>query len=144
MTLHIVAFTSERVTDALRLRHGQSRRGFTTVYAIALMTGIVAFCSLGADYGRVQLAKSELRPPVVGITGITLGAGAAFASYDSNVGLPGGANVGNAAALGSNSSITLGSTSSVRGDINLGPAGVTSIGSGFFTTGTTNRMTYTL
>lgn len=255
MRLHIVSFPSNKgERDALRRLRRQRRPAFTTVYAIALMTAIVAFCSLGADYGRVQVAKGELRravdaasraaslalrqgkttaqaqadaiataadnkvdgnvlaltagdvvigkwtgstflpggvpnnavriavrltqaqgkaipltfgrligmsscevsadtiaifapgngPPVVGVLGITLGAGAAFASYDSNIGLPGGANVGNATALGSNSSIALGSSSSVRGDINLGPAGVTSIGSGFFTTGTTNRMTYSL
>lgn len=228
--------------------------GFTTVYAISVMTVIIAFCSLGADYGRVQLAKAELRravdaaaraaslamrqgkttaqaqadaiataaentvdgialtlttsdvvigkwtgtafmsgatpsnavrisvrltaaqgkaipltfarligidscevsadtvsvyapgagPPIVGTQGITLSTGAAFASYDSNVGPPGGANVGNGVGLGSNSTITLGSSSSVRGDINLGPSGATSIGSGFFTTGTTNRLTYAL
>jgi hypothetical protein len=228
--------------------------GFTTVYALSIMTAIIALCSLGADYGRVQVAKGELRravdaaaraasqamrqgktdaqaqadaiataaqnsvdvsalalttsdvvigkwtgttflagatpsnavrvsvrltaasgkaiplmfarligmssceisadtisvyapgagPPIVGIQGITLSSSAAFASYDSNVGPPSPANMGNAAGLGSNSSITLGSSSSVRGDINLGPAGSTSIGSGFFTTGTTNRMTYAL
>src|SRR5688572_25299798 len=39
-------------------------RGFTTIYTLVILVALVAVCSLGADYGRVQLAKLELRRAV--------------------------------------------------------------------------------
>src|SRR5882724_760827 len=35
-------------------------RGMTLVYAIILMTMLSGFVSLGVDYGRVQLAKTQM------------------------------------------------------------------------------------
>jgi Flp pilus assembly protein TadG len=45
-----------RVSDAL-----SRRRGVALVYVIATMTVMLAFCSLAVDFGRVQVAKTELR-----------------------------------------------------------------------------------
>lgn len=39
----------------------QHHRGVTTVYALLFMAALFGFCSLGADYGRVQLVRSELQ-----------------------------------------------------------------------------------
>jgi hypothetical protein len=99
-------------------------------------------CEISA--GTVALFAPGNGPPIVGVDGISVGSSSTFASYDSNVGVPGGANVSDNADLGSNGTVTLGGTSAVRGDINLGPSGSTSVGSGFFTTGTTNRLSTAL
>ncbi|HSI37368.1 MAG TPA: TadG family pilus assembly protein, partial [Tepidisphaeraceae bacterium] len=40
------------------------RGGITVVYTIIAMAAILGLCSLGMDYGRVQLAKYELRRAV--------------------------------------------------------------------------------
>lgn len=45
-------------------RHRRSRKAVTTVYAIILLTGLAGFASLAVDYGRAQLAKTELRAAV--------------------------------------------------------------------------------
>ena len=51
---------------AFAARTGRMRRrgGITVVYTIIAMAAILGLCSLGMDYGRVQLAKYELRRAV--------------------------------------------------------------------------------
>src|SRR4051794_27857267 len=39
----------------------QHRPGVSMVFAIVMMTAVCGLCSMGADYARVQLAKTELR-----------------------------------------------------------------------------------
>ena len=41
-------------------RNRNRRSGVTLVYAIVAMTAMIALCSLGVDYARVQLVKTEL------------------------------------------------------------------------------------
>lgn len=41
-----------------------SRTGFALIYAIVAMTALLAFVSIAVDFGRVQLAKSQLRHAV--------------------------------------------------------------------------------
>src|SRR5262245_49834078 len=42
-------------------RHRGRARGISLIYMLVYMTVLIAFCSLGVDLGRVQLAKTELR-----------------------------------------------------------------------------------
>src|SRR4249920_3483385 len=37
------------------------RRGYVLWYSLVMLTVLCLFASLGADYGRVQLAKTQLR-----------------------------------------------------------------------------------
>src|SRR4051794_19052831 len=41
--------------------HRSRRRGVALIYVMVMMTVLIAFASLGADYARVQLAKTELQ-----------------------------------------------------------------------------------
>ena len=41
-------------------RNRQTRRGVTLIYCMVALTALVGFVSLGADYARVQLVKTEL------------------------------------------------------------------------------------
>src|SRR5438034_404933 len=40
---------------------GKLHRGVSALYALVIMTALIGFCSLGADFGRVEVAKTELR-----------------------------------------------------------------------------------
>jgi hypothetical protein len=42
-------------------RERYQRRGISAIYMIVAMVGLCALCSLGVDYGHVQLVKTELR-----------------------------------------------------------------------------------
>ena len=37
------------------------RTGVALIYVMVMMTALIAFASLGTDYARVQLAKTELQ-----------------------------------------------------------------------------------
>src|SRR5437868_5923487 len=38
-----------------------SRRGVTLLYAVVMVAALAAFCSLAVEWGRVQVAKTELQ-----------------------------------------------------------------------------------
>src|SRR3954464_2548120 len=44
-----------------QLSNNRPRRGAMTLYLVIMLTGLVGICSLGADYARVQVAKTELQ-----------------------------------------------------------------------------------
>src|SRR5262245_32780487 len=50
---------TRRISEMNQQQH--RRRGISLVYMIIIMVALTAFCSLGVDLGRVQLAKTELR-----------------------------------------------------------------------------------
>lgn len=46
----------------MRLRHGMNRNhGLTLIYAVVTISALMMVVSLGVDFGRVQLVKTELR-----------------------------------------------------------------------------------
>src|SRR2546423_940067 len=50
-----------RITQRLSHRSNRRHSGIGLVYAIVIMVALCAICSFAVDYGRVQLAKSQLR-----------------------------------------------------------------------------------
>jgi hypothetical protein len=119
--------------DAVRVT---ARRTTARGNAVPLTFGaLVGRASVDVSASSVVTATSTAVIGFVGLDSMTFGANLYAASYNSNAGAPGGANVGSSAMLGSNGLISLGNNADVMGGIVKGPAATVQSGTNLFVTG---------
>jgi hypothetical protein len=118
-----------------------SARGTAVPLAFGTLVG-KSTCDVKASC--VVAASSTAVNGFVGLDSVTMGANLYAASYNSNVGPPGGSNVTSLANLGSNGVIQLGNNADVHGNLIMGPGGSVTSGTHMFVSGSQSHQTSNL
>jgi hypothetical protein len=119
--------------DAVRVT---ARRSTARGNAVTLSFGaVVGKSSVDLRAASVVSASSTAVNGFVGLDHLEVKNNFFARSYSSNVGPPGGANIGSSAVLGSNGSIMLGNNAELYGGVIKGPSGSLVTGTNLFMTG---------
>src|SRR5687767_1893005 len=119
--------------DAVRVT---ARRTTARGNAVTLTFGaVVGRASVDVSASSVVSATSTAVSGFVGLDSVYMKNNFSAQSYNSNVGPPGGANIGSSAVLGSNGTVTLGNNADLYGSLIKGPAGSLVTGTNLFMTG---------